>query len=177
VALLKVLDDINAPDYAFHTILTWARAAIADVFCFQPEGGTTCRRNLERLFAMMNNAMQLLPTVRTVAVPHGPSSDVITFDFVPQLLRLLQNRTIMTQDNLLIDVHYPLLPYTSPDGVQGEKLSVQVYQDEYCRLVTNPQRQLFVPIIQWIDQTSVTGYDQFSLKPYMFTPIIFTESF
>ncbi len=28
VALLKVLDNMNAPDYAFHAILTWARAAI-----------------------------------------------------------------------------------------------------------------------------------------------------
>jgi hypothetical protein len=46
--------------------------------------------------------------------------DVITFDFDPQLLKLLQNRTILLQDNLLIDVHNPLLPYTSPDGVQGE---------------------------------------------------------
>ena len=36
VALLKVLDDMNAPDYAFHAILTWARAAIADGFSFQP---------------------------------------------------------------------------------------------------------------------------------------------
>ena len=99
---------------------------------------------------MMNNAMQLLSTVRTVAAPHGPSCDVITFDFVPQLLKLLQNWTIMTQDNLLIDVHNPLLPYTSPDGVWGEALSGQVYQDAYHRLVANPQRQLFVPIIEWI---------------------------
>ncbi len=81
---------------------------------------------------------QLLPTVRTVAAPHGPSCDVITFDFVPQLFKLLQNQTIMTQDNLLIDVHNPLLPYKSPDGVRGKALSGQVYQDVYRRLVTNP---------------------------------------
>ena len=117
VALLKALDNMNAPDYAFHAILTWAHAAIADGFSFRPEGGQTRRRNVERLYALMNNATQLLPTVRTVAVPQGPSCDVITFDFVSQLLKLLQNRTIMTQDNLLIDVHNPLLPYTSPDGV------------------------------------------------------------
>jgi hypothetical protein len=53
----------------------------------------------------------------------------------------------MTQDNLPIDVHNPLLPYTSLDGVQGDALSGQVYQDAYRRLVTNPQRQMFVPII------------------------------
>jgi hypothetical protein len=85
LALLKVLDNMNAPEYAFHAILTWARAAIADGFSFQPEGGQTRRRNAERLYAMMNNATHLLPTVRTVTAPHGPSCDVITFDFVPQL--------------------------------------------------------------------------------------------
>ena len=83
----------------------------------------------------------------------------------------------MTEDNLLIDVHNPLLPYKSPDGVWGDALTGQVYQDAYRCLVTNPQRQLFVPIIQWIDRTpGVTGNDWFSLKPYMFTPAIFTES-
>ena len=151
VALLKLLDDMNGPDYAFKAILTWACAAHAEGFSFQPGGGKTRRRNVERLFAMMNNATQLLPTVRTVAVPDGSSCDVIWFDCVPQLLKLLQNQTIMTQDNLLIDVHNPLLPYTSPDGVWGEALSGQVYQDAYKSLVTDPQCQLFVPIIQWID--------------------------
>jgi hypothetical protein len=67
--------------------------------------------------------------VRTVAAPHGRLCDGITFNFVPQLLELLQNWTILTQDNLLIDVHNPLLPFKSPDGVQGEALSGQVYQD------------------------------------------------
>ncbi len=47
----------------------------------------------------------------------------------------------------------------------------------YSGLITNPSRQLLVPIIQWIDRTSVTGNGRFSLKPYMFTPAIFTESF
>ena len=52
-----------------------------------------------------------------------------------------------------------------------------MYRDAYQRLITNPDRQLFVPIIQWIDRTSVTGNDRFSLKPYMFTPAIFKVEF
>jgi hypothetical protein len=117
VALLLLLNDMNAPDYAFKAILTWARAAIADGFSFQPEGGNTHRRNVDRPYSMMNNATQLLPSVHWVDVPHGPPCDVITFDFVPQLLQLLQNRTVMTQENLLIDEQDPLRPYTSPEGV------------------------------------------------------------
>ena len=46
--------------------------------------------------------------------------------------------------------------------------------DANKRLIKDPARkQLFVPIIQWIDRTSVTGNERFSLKPYMFTPAIF----
>jgi hypothetical protein len=37
--------------------------------------------------------------------------------------------------------------------------------------------QLLVPIIPLIDCTSMTKNNIFSLKPYMFTPVIFTESF
>ena len=56
-------------------------------------------------------------------------------------------------------------------------MSGSVHQKAYSRLITNPSRQLLVPIIQWTDRTSMTGSDRFSLKPYMFTPAIFTESF
>ena len=52
-----------------------------------------------------------------------------------------------------------------------------MYRDAYSRLITNPERQLFVPIIQWIDRTHVTGNARFSLKPYMFAPAIFKEEF
>ncbi len=34
-----------------------------------------------------------------------------------------------------------------------------------------------MPIVQWIDCTHITGNARFSLKPYMFTPAIFTEPF
>ena len=77
MALLKLLDDINSPDYAFKAILTWACEAIADGFPFQREGGKTHRMNVKQLFATMNNGTQLLPTVCTIAVPHGPACDVL----------------------------------------------------------------------------------------------------
>ncbi len=68
-------------------------------------------------------------------------------------------------------------PYKSCNGLLGKALSGSVYQKAYSRFTTNPSCQLLVPIIQWIDCTSVTGNDRFSLKPYLFTPAIFTESF
>ena len=105
--------------------------------------------------------------------------DVICFDFVAQLLSLLQNSSITRAENLAIDINDPLEPYFELKGsnVLGEAISGSVYRKAYNRLITDPDKQLFVPIIQSIDRTSVTGNDRSSMKPYMFTPAIFFEKF
>ncbi len=101
--------------------------------------------------------------------------DVICSDFVAQLLSLLQNPSITRADNLAIDINDPQKPYIKLKGsnVLGEAISGSVYHKDYNRLITDPEKQLFVPIFQWIDCTLVTGNDCFSLKPYMFTPVFF----
>ena len=180
VALLKLVDDIKAPDEAFGKILLWARNAAKDEYSFEPHAGLSRSNNVKNLFDCMDNAKYLLPSVSavpTTELAHGPTIDVISFDFVPQLLSLLQNSSIMTEENLLIDFADPFAPYKSPNNYLSEAISGQVYKDAYKRLITDPSRQLFVPIIQWIDRTHVTRNDRFTLKPYMFTPAIFKEKF
>ena len=55
---------------------------------------------------------------------HGPPVDVIVFAFVPQLLLLLQNPRLVTDENLLIEPLNSLLPYASPNaGIIGDTLS------------------------------------------------------
>ena len=177
IDLLKVLDNMNAPDYAFKDILLWARGANSANYTFNPPGGLSRSKSIDLLFDTMPNARQLLPSIVPIACEDGSASNVIVFDFVPQLLSLLQNPSRMIQENLVIDVTSPLKPCQSPGGMLGEALSGSVYSEAYARYITEPHRQLFVPIIQWIDRTHVTGNSRFSLKPYMFTPAIFTEKF
>jgi hypothetical protein len=83
----------------------------------------------------------------------------------------------MTSENLFIDLQNPFVQHKSPNGELGDALSGSVYRNAYSRFMTHPAREFFVPIIQWIDRTHITGDGQFSLKPYMFTPAIFTENF
>jgi hypothetical protein len=64
---------------------------------------------------------------------------------------LLQNPTIMTAENLAIDIDNALKPYASQGNILSEALSGSVYHKAYNRLITDPSTQLFVPIIQWID--------------------------
>ncbi len=88
-ALLKVMDDINAPDYAFGLILAWARGASTDKYSFHPPGDLDCACNVTVLVKSIANSTQLLPSVLSVSFPHCTPCDVVVFDFVPQLLRLL----------------------------------------------------------------------------------------
>ena len=177
VSLLKILNDMNAPDYAFSNILRWGYDAKAEGYTFKPPGGFNRNRNISLIYNSLHNADKLRPSVRTVLCPPMDPSDVITFDFAPQLLLLLQNKAIMTAANLIIDPLDPLKAFEPSHGHLGEACSGTVYRNAYSRLITNPTNQLFVPIIQWIDRTSITGNSRFSLKPYMFTPAIFTEEF
>ena len=177
VALLKVLNDMNAPDYAFSKILQWGCDAKSDGYTFQAPGGMNRNRNIALMYDSIHNADKLRPSVRTVLCPPADPTDVITFQFAPQLLSLLQNPAIMTAHNLILDPLNPLQRYEPSHGRLGEACSGTVYRDAYARLITNPSTQLFVPIIQWIDRTSISGNARFSLKPYMFTPAIFTEEF
>jgi hypothetical protein len=179
VSLLKILDHASAPDYTFGEVLEWELSASADNYSYNPVGGLSHAKNVDALINSVCNGKRLLPFVQRVDVHHGSPSDVICFDFASQLLSLLQNPSIMTAENLAIDIDDPLKPYhkLKSSNVLGEALSGSVYRKAYDRLITDPQKQLFVPIIQWTDRTSVTGNDCFSLKPYMFTPVIFTEKF
>ena len=121
IALLKLLNDMNAPDYAFSRILKWAHHTQTEGYSFQPvNGGLSRIRNVDVLFASLTNDKRVLPSVATVQLNNGATSDVITtFEFVPQLLNLLQNPELMTSEKLEIDPLNPLLPYISPDGRLG----------------------------------------------------------
>ena len=63
ISLLKLLKDMNAPNYAFANILTWARAAKLDNCSFQPKGGHSHNQNLAIFTKALQNTKLLLPTV------------------------------------------------------------------------------------------------------------------
>ena len=61
----------------------------------------------------------------------------------------------MTAQNLIIDPMNPLACYNLPNDCLGEACSGTVYQNVCNQLITNPKKQLFVPIILGIDYTTI----------------------
>jgi hypothetical protein len=88
----------------------------------------------------MNNAEELLPSVHPVLTQAGTICNVIAFNFVPQLLKLLQNRRIMIQDNLVLDMLNPLQQCKSHYGKISE-LSPDQYTEKLISSTSNTQNR------------------------------------
>ena len=118
------------------------------------------------------------PKAIPVALTNLISIDVICFDFPLQLLHLLQNKTLMTQENLLIDVTNPTAMYKSSNNILGEALSGDAYKLVFQNAHashTGTLPLLVVPICLWGDATHIDTYGRFKLEPWSFSPLIFKE--
>lgn len=176
IDLMKLLIDMNAPDYAFEQIIEWARRSANLGFDFVPTKGKTWKCNVKWMHEMTENGGLRLPKIIPVQLEGGEIAEVVCFDFIAAALGKLQDRSMMRKEKLVLDWDNPLDKYVPPDGRLGEALSGSVYQDNHHRFITDPKRPtLVVPLISWFDRTHVTANGKFGLQPYMFTFGIFNE--
>jgi hypothetical protein len=176
VKLLKILEDMNCPDYALGSILDWALEAYMDGFTFAP---TVKSRDgvLAGLYKYVHNATLLLPSVVPVDLIGAPGfSDMIVYDFAAQWLSLLHSSELMRWEKLNINPANPFAMYESPDGLLGEVHSGAMYKALYAKHITDPQRQLLTPCMLYFDKCHITnGSGRFGLEPATMTSTLFTE--
>ena len=181
VKLMKLLDDMNCPDYALSSILNW----VADVQDNNHNFESTPRNraaNIQWMRKMLENANQLLPIAVPTAISPTQSMDVVCFDFVSQLLSLVQDRNKMVQCNLVIDVNDPIsLPSRSFHKPIGEVIDGVAYREAYNvaqlrhQMTGSTRPLLVIPICCWGDATHIDQHSRFKLEPWSFSPLIFTE--
>ena len=127
---------------------------------------------------MVVNNDSFYPKSVNVAVNDQLLIDVVCFDFVPQLLCLLQNKRLMTEENLLLDVNDPSSMYQSPNNILAEALSGSAYKEIYTRTQSNHTGNLpllVIPICLWSDATFTDTAGRFKLERLSFSPLIFKE--
>ena len=177
IKLMKLLDDMNSPDYALYHILSWARDAYIEGFTFNPTTKTrTSNLNWMKQMVVHNDAFYPKPT--TVDLSDNLSIDVMCFDFSNQLLYLLQNKNLLTQENLLLDINNPTDIYKSPNNILSEALSGSAYKTVFENAHANYTGELpllVVPICLWGDATHIDTSGRFKLEPWSFSPLIFKE--
>ena len=112
----------------------------------------------------------MLPHLEPIKLPvplsFADRLDVICYDFVPQLLSILQDKEMMSSENLLLDSTNPLSMYKPKDGQLGDALSGSVYQTLYSEMVIDELKQLLCPLICYTDATTVDSNSRFSVEPF-----------
>ena len=177
IKLIKLLEDMNCSDTAVTKIIDWAREAYLDGFEFQPPSKTR-HGNLQWMKKMVVNDRAFYHQSIPVALNNQTTVEVISYNFKSQLLRLLQNKHLMTKENLLIDIQNPTAMYKSPNNILSEALSGSAYKKIYTREHNNHTSDrplLVVPICLWGDATHIDTAGRFKLEPWSFSPLIFKE--
>jgi hypothetical protein len=89
VKLMKILEDMSAPDYAVEVIIEWDQTSLVGGFDFCPKNKMRAG-NVANLYNAVHNATLLLPLIVAMSLLENPSPvDVIVYDFVPQYLSSL----------------------------------------------------------------------------------------
>ena len=176
VKLLHILDEANVPHYLFEDIQKWAKDAYNNGYCFDYNRSTR-HAEIEHLKRWLNLDCIVPQTVDCV-LP-GPLYQVVPvtrFDFSAQLISLLTTDSLVSNlENLDINPKNPFGRYVSQDGKLSCFNSGQWYTDAYDYCITDPERELFLPICFACDETKLQANGKTGCCPVMFTTTLFNQ--
>ena len=176
VTLLKICTELEAPLYAFETIMKWAHDAYVLGYKFCPRQGNY-RSQINNLEAWMGMENQR-PEEVSIVLPGKHGNDTISvtrFDFTTQLRSLLDDPILNRDENLVINLEDRFQRYLSPDGLLGECLSGSWYKHAWDEMEKDGICNFMIPIILYIDKTQVSISGKLTLYPVQMSLGIFTE--
>lgn len=177
VKLLKLLEDMECPDYALAKVVDWAHDSYRQGFKFAP-----CRKSrdgvLAGLYTHVHNAELLLPSVIPVVLIGSPVPiDMIVYDFASTFLAMFHSKSLMQAHKVNINPQDPFAPYDPPGGLLGELHSGAMATAMREQYITDPSKQLFCPTMFYFDYCHVTNASsRFGLEPATMTSSFFTET-
>ena len=173
--LLKLMQDIGAPNYAFKKIMNWAKDAYDTGYNFNPRY-TNYKSQIKKT-EEINNLNFLRPLTKHVTLPpDNLELDVTCYDFSSMLCSLLNDTNLNQLSNLVVNTSDPFAKYVSPTGNLGEVNSGYWYQQAYNNLITDPENDFLLPIIFAMDKTSISSSANLHVNVVLFTTSIFKRS-
>jgi hypothetical protein len=123
----------------------------------------------------LEHSHRALPQVLTLNLEHHDKvQDVLCFDFVPALLSLLQDESLMATENRVINKDYPMSMNFPSDSKGGEANSGSRYREVYQEFAQG-KNQLLVPIIMYLDGAVIDSKGHIDICPVSFTTSLFSE--
>lgn len=175
VKLLKILNDVGAPLYAFETIMQWAFNARVAGYDFDPQVKhyATQMVNLQK----MTNLGSIRPRVEMVKLAvDNLEIPVVCCPFVSMMLSLLNDPELNQLENLVINQSDPFGKYVPPDGRLGEVNSGAMYQLAYETMCKDPSKDFLIEVIMTMDLSVVSANSNLDSHPMMFTLAIFNSA-
>ena len=173
--LLKILDDINAPHYAYKSICEWGKEAYNSNYNFDPER-TTRKAQIKHLEHKHKLSYCRPYTVPVTFPQDGLQIRMTKFDFISELFSLLNDtRLTGNMDKLDVNSDNPFTQYKPPDGHLGTFNSGAWYQNAWKYHCKRPHHWM-CPLIFGCDETLVGSHlGRASVTPLVFTLSIFSE--
>ncbi len=184
IHLLKLLQEMRCPLYAYNKIMNWAKTAATDGYNFA-DPFPSRDAVISALESKYNKKKMQPEPFETVHLGQENKEGVppicknVWWNFKDQLLDLLNDPKLMQLSNLSVDPNNPFAgPYTPPGEGVGEVHSAKWYYDTHQELIVNPGRKnaLVIGIILFIDATTIDTRGKFKLEPVSMSLSIFNQS-
>jgi len=172
IALLKILNDVGAPLYAFSSVIGWAENAYQTGYRFNPR-----TKHFDTMMKELQEWTQLgdlRPTQKMVTLAKdGFQVPVVCFDFPTVICSLFNDPEVNQLKNLIINPDDPFGKYTPLDGRLNDVNSAQIYELAYDHCCTT-DKDFLALVILYMDKTVISQTKEgLSALPVMVTVATF----
>lgn len=173
VSLLKIINEIGAPHYAYKLLMDWAQDAYVTGYKFASLCSTYSQqiKKIEKWLSLSN----CKPFQNQVILePDNLSLKVTCFPFVLMLQSILSDPELNQESNLVVPLNGThFCKYKPPDGLLGEVNTGYWYRLAYKNMVKNPESDFLCPIIFSMDKTTLSNMGSLHVYAIMFTTTLF----
>ena len=175
IELFEILRTSGAPKYLFESIQKWSgRHSYALTSCNPVKRSTFVRQIRNKVYGNQFSK-EIEPKVQEVYLKHGARIPIVYFSFRASLASLLSNVELMNEANLLLNPNDPF--NSTPDGFVLSDLNSGWWYRETCKMFhLEPQKDILLPIILFIDGSTIDTYGKLNVEPITFTLGIFKRS-
>ncbi len=172
VKLLKIINELGTPLYAYKTILDWAKEAQLSNYNFESQHGT-----YQQTISFLEHKLLLgITRPNTITVNMYKDNmhiDVVVFDVKKMLLSLFDDVELNQKENLVVNTNDVFSKYKPPNNKLGEVNSGKWYNVAYENCISDPHKDFLCPIILASDKTTISEMGNLHVDAIFMTTSLF----
>lgn len=172
VKLLKIINQLGTPLYAYKLILDWAKEAQISNYNFDNQHGT-----YQQTIKFLEHKLLLgitRPQTTTVKMyKDNMHIDVVVFDVRKMLISLFDDASLNQKENLVVNTNNVFSKYVPSNNQLGEVNSGKWYKVAYDNCISDPETDFLCPIILASDKTTILEMGDLHVDAIFMTSSLF----